>query len=120
MELRAGRDRVFDPERRAERVVERAAQSDTACSGAAPPLRAKQTAPDVSMSDSESETAVCGYATDTELAGIDDEDDSPQDSEAKLPTFSMVWTLHESVEVVRVASFPPPPAVEPGEPTVVD
>ena len=77
------------------------------------PLRAKQTAPDVSISDSESETTACDYDTDTELAGIDDDDDSPTDGETKLPTFSMVRTLHESVDVVRVASFPPPPAVEP-------
>ena len=101
-------------------MAERDAQSDTERSDAASPLRAKQTAPDVSASDSESEAAVCGYDTDTELAGIDDDDDSPTDGETKLPTFSMVRTLHESADVVRVASFPPPPVVEPGEPTAVD
>ena len=110
LELRAERDQVFDPARRAERVAERDAQSDTVCSDAAPPLRAKQTAPDVSVSDSESEATVCGYDTDTELAGIDDDDDSPTDGETKLPTFSMVRTLHESVDVVRIALFPHPPS----------
>ena len=116
----AERDQVLDPERRAERVAERDAQSDTECSDAAPPLRAKQTAPEVSVSDSESEATVCGYDTDTELAGLDDDDDPPTDSETKLPAFSMVRTLHESADVVRVAPFPPPPTVDPGEPTEVD
>ena len=111
---------MFDPARRAERVAERDAQSDTACSDAAPLLRAKQTAPDVSASDSESEATACDYDTDTELAGIDDDDGSPTDGETKLPNFSMVRTLHESADVVRVASFPPPPVVKPGEPTAVD
>ena len=32
----------------------------------------------------------------------------------------MVRTLHESVDVVRIASFPPPPVVESAEPTAVD
>ena len=49
LELRAERDRVFDPDRRAERVAECDAQSDTECSDAASPLRAKQSAPDVLM-----------------------------------------------------------------------
>jgi len=109
LELSAERDRVFDPARRAERVAERDAQTDTVCSDAAPPLRAKQTAPVVSVSDSESEATDCGYDTDTELAGIDDDDESTTDGEPALPTFSMVRTLHESVDVVRVAVFPPPP-----------
>ena len=71
-------------------------------------------------SDSESEATACGDDTDTELAGIDDDDESPSDGETKLPTFSMVRTLHESVDVVRIASFPPPPVVESAEPTAVD
>ena len=120
LELRAERDKVFDPARRAERVAERDVQSDTVCSDAAPPLRAKQTAPVGSTSDSESEATACGDDTDTELAGIDDDDESPSDGETKLPTFSMVRTLHESVDVVRIALFPPPPVVESAEPTAVD
>ena len=120
LELRAERDQVFDPARRAERVAERDARPDTVCSDAAPPLRAKQTAPDGSTSDSESEATACGYDTDTELAGIDDDDESPSDGETKLPTFSMVRTLHESVDVVRIALFPPPPVVESAEPTAVE
>ena len=65
--------------------------------------------------------STCGDDTDTELAGIDDDDESPSDVEAKLPTFSMVRTLHESVDVVRIASFPPPPVVESAtKPTAVD
>ena len=63
---------------------------------------------------------VCGYDTDTELAEIDDDDDSPTDGGTMLPTFSMAQTLHESADVVRVASFPPPPVVEASEPTAVD
>ena len=110
LELRAEREKVFDPVWRAERVAERDVQSDTVCSDAAPPLRAKQTAPVGSASDSESEATACGDDTDTELAGIDDDDDSPTDGETKLPTFSMVRTLHESADVVRVASFPQPPS----------
>ena len=102
------------------RVAERDVRPDTVCSDAAPPLRAKQTAPVGSTSDSESEATACGDDTDTELAGIDDDDESPSDGETKLPTFSMVRTLHESVDVVRIASFPPPPVVESAEPTAVD
>ena len=82
MELRAERDQVFGPARRAGRVAERDAQSETECSKASPPLWAKQTAPGVSVSDSESEAPACGYGTDTELAGIGDGDDSPTDGEA--------------------------------------
>ena len=72
------------------------------------------------MSGSESESVACGYETDTELAGLDADNDQPTDSETKLPTFSMVRTLHESTDVVRIAPFPPPPIVEPGEPKEVD
>ena len=62
----------------------------------------------MSISDSESEATACDYDTDTELAGIGDDDESPTDGETTLPTFSMVQTLHESVDVVRIALFPPP------------
>ena len=43
--LRAERDKVFDPARRAVRVAERDVRPDTVCSDAAPPLRAKQPHP---------------------------------------------------------------------------
>ena len=115
VEQRAERDRVFEPARRAERVTERDAQLGAACDDAAQPLWAKQTAPNEPMSDSES-----NYDTDTELVGIDDDDSPSTVDTTKLPTFSIVRTLHESADIVRVASFPPPPAVDPGEPTAVD
>lgn len=112
VEGRELRQRPITAERGAVNAAERGTQHDAECSGTARELRVKYPAPGESSSDDESEASTCDYETDSEVAGIDDK--------AKLPTFSMVRTLHESDDVVRAAAFPPPPVVERAEPTNVD
>lgn len=56
-------------------------------------------------------------ATDTEL---DDAFQNTTDADIAVPTFSSTKTIKEHDDVVRVAPFPDPPAVERAEPQPVD
>jgi hypothetical protein len=69
-------------------------------------------------SDGESDTS--GYETDTTFTVDDAVDDGDEDGDEALATFSSSKTIHESVDVVRIAPFPAPPVIEEDEASPVD
>ena len=69
-------------------------------------------------SDGESDTS--GYETDTTFTVDDAVDDDDDDGDEALATFSSSKTIHESVDVVRIAPFPAPPVIEEDEASPVD
>ena len=58
--------------------------------------------------------------TDTTFTVDDAVDDDDDDGDEALATFSSSKTIHESVDVVRIAPFPAPPVIEEDEASPVD